>query len=234
MEDNKQQTAKAPTTSTDKPAQRGGSGRGQQGGQNRGGGQGGNRGGFGGGKRDERADSEYEQQILDLARVTRVMAGGKRMRFRACIVLGNRNGKVGIGLAKGADVTLAITKAVNQAKKSMIDVPIAAGGTIPHEIKHKFGASVILLRPAKHGRGVICGGVVRIIAEMAGLQNVTGKILGTNNNVTNAKCMIEALALLKGKKVTKKSEPKEDIKIKAIEPEILAKLAKVKPEETEQ
>lgn len=247
MEDNKQQTpqnsslnnesrgASNPQNNNTKPTRSGGAGRGQQGGQNRGSGVGGNRGGFGGGKRDERADSEYEQQILDLARVTRVMAGGKRMRFRACIVLGNRAGKVGIGLAKGADVTLAITKAVNQAKKSMIDVPIAAGGTIPHEIKHKFGASVILLRPAKHGRGVICGGVVRIIAEMAGLQNVTGKILGTNNNVTNAKCMIEALALLKGKKVTKKSAPiselKEDIKIKAIEPEILAKLANVKPEE---
>jgi len=230
MEDNKQQTTKAPQTPTDRPA---GRGRGQGQGQNRGGGQqgGGNRGGFGGKRDDRGADSEFEQQILDLARVTRVMAGGKRMRFRACIALGNRAGKVGIGLAKGADVTLAITKAVNQAKKNMIDVPIAAGGTIPHEIKHKFGASVILLRPAKHGRGVICGGVVRIIAEIAGLQNVTGKILGTNNNVTNAKCMIEALALLKGKKVTKKSEPKEDIKIKDIEPEILAKIAKVKIED---
>lgn len=252
MEDNKQQTPQNSLPKADssrgtaqqnnnaRPARSGGSGRGASGqSQNRGGGQqgGGNRGGFGG-KRDERNDSEYEQQILDLARVTRVMAGGKRMRFRACIVLGNRAGKVGIGLAKGADVTLAITKAVNQAKKSMIDVPIAAGGTIPHAITHKFGASIILLRPAKHGRGVICGGVMRIIAEMAGLQNVTGKILGTNNNVTNAKCMIEALSLLKGKKVTKKSEAKvelkEDIKIKAIEPEVLAKLAKVKPEEAGQ
>lgn len=248
MEDNKQQTTKVPQTPTNRPAHlgetparqagRGGAGRGQ--GQNRGGGQqgGGNRGGFGGKRDDRGADSEFEQQILDLARVTRVMAGGKRMRFRACIVLGNRAGKVGIGLAKGADVTLAITKAVNQAKKNMIDVPIAAGGTIPHAITHKFGASVILLRPAKHGRGVICGGVVRIIAEIAGIQNVTGKILGTNNNVTNAKCMIEALSLLKGKKVSKKSAPiaeiKEDIKIKAIEPEILAKIAKVKIEETNQ
>ena len=235
MEDNKQQTTKTPQTPTDRPAGRGGAGRGQ--GQNRGGGQqgGGNRGGFGGKRDDRGADSEFEQQILDLARVTRVMAGGKRMRFRACIALGNRAGKVGIGLAKGADVTLAITKAVNQAKKNMIDVPIAAGGTIPHEIKHKFGASVILLRPAKDGRGVICGGVVRIIAEIAGIQNVTGKILGTNNNVTNAKCMIEALSLLKGKKVTKKSEAKaevkEDIKIKDIEPEVLAKIAKVKIED---
>ncbi len=244
MEDNKQQAPQNSLSKTEvsRGAQQNNnarsgrfesSGRGQ-GGQNRSAGQsggGGHRGGYGGNKREERTDSEYEQQILDLARVTRVMAGGKRMRFRACIVLGNRAGKVGIGLAKGADVTLAITKAVNQAKKNMIDVPLAANGTIPHEIKHKFGASVVLLRPAKHGRGVICGGVMRIIAEMAGLKNVTGKILGTNNNVTNAKCMIEALSLLKGKKVTKKIEPKEDIKIKEIAPEILAKLANVKPEE---
>jgi len=148
-------------------------------------------------RRETRNESEFDQQVLDLARVTRVMAGGKRMRFRACVALGNHNGKVGIGLAKGADVTMAINKAVNQAKKKMIDVPLAANNTIPHEIKHKFGAAQILLRPAAHGRGIICGGVMRRIAELAGLHNVTGKILGTNNNVANAKCMIEALCLLR-------------------------------------
>lgn len=167
-------------------------------------------------KRETGMESEYDQQILDLARVTRVMAGGKRMRFRACIVLGNRNGKVGIGLAKGADVTLAITKAVNQAKKNMIDVPLTADSSIPHEIKHKFGASLILLRPAAHGRGIICGGVMRIIAELAGIKNITGKILGTNNNVTNSKCMIEALASLKPAKA-KKKEVKAETEVKKVE-----------------
>lgn len=154
-------------------------------------------------RRDAHQETEYEQQILDLARVTRVMAGGKRMRFRACIALGNKAGKIGIGLAKGADVTMAINKAVNQAKKKMIDVPLTADGSIPHEMHHKFGAGEILMRPAKHGRGIICGGVMRIIAEVAGIKNITGKILGTNNNVTNAKCMVEALSLLKKTKAKK-------------------------------
>jgi len=163
-------------------------------------------------RRESRTESEYEQQILDLARVTRVMAGGKRMRFRACMALGNRAGKIGIGLAKGADVTLAITKAVNQAKKHMIDVPLTSTATIPHEITQKFGASYILLRPAKQGRGIICGGVVRIIADLAGIKNVTGKILGTNNNVTNSKCMIEALTNLKPLKI-KKKDIKAEVKI---------------------
>jgi small subunit ribosomal protein S5 len=162
-------------------------------------------------RREGQAETEFEQQILDLARVTRVMAGGKRMRFRACVGLGDKKGKVGIGLAKGADVTMAITKAVNQAKKNMITVPLTDTASIPHEIKHKFGASLILLRPAQHGRGVICGGVVRMIAELAGIKNLTGKILGTNNNVTNAKCTIEALANLKPLK-TKKKDIKAEVK----------------------
>jgi small subunit ribosomal protein S5 len=148
-------------------------------------------------------DEEFEQRIVDLARVTRVMAGGKRMRFRACVALGNKKGKVGIGLAKGADVTLAVTKAVNNAKKNMIDVPIV-NETIPHAILHKYGAAKIIFKPAKKGRGVIAGGTVRIVLELAGIKNITSKILGTNNKVNNAKCIIEALRRLK------KIEPKKD------------------------
>ncbi|OIO08245.1 hypothetical protein AUJ27_00980 [Candidatus Falkowbacteria bacterium CG1_02_37_44] len=134
--------------------------------------------------------------MVDIARVTRVMAGGKRMRFRTCIALGNKKDKVGIGLAKGADVTMAITKAVNKAKKNMINV-VTVNNTIPHEIYHKLGASKILLKPAKKGRGVIAGGAVRIILELAGIKNVTSKILGTNNKVSNVKCAIEALERLR-------------------------------------
>lgn len=157
-------------------------------------------GGRGNGPRKDFAqDSEFEQKIIDLARVTRVMAGGKRMRFRACVAIGNGKGKVGLGLAKGADVTLAITKAVNQAKKQMVDVPLA-DGTIPHEIRQKFGASLILLKPGRKGQGIICGSVVRMIAELAGIHNISSKILGTNNNVTNAKCVMLALASLKTRK----------------------------------
>jgi len=157
------------------------------------------------------AQSEFEQGIIDLARVTRVMAGGKRMRFRACIVIGNKKGKIGIGLAKGADVTLAINKAVNQAKKQMIDIQIT-NGTIAHSIQHKWGAAEILLRPAKKGRGIICGGVMRTIMEMAGIHNVTGKIMGTNNKVSNAKCIMEALSKIKQVKVREEKNARKEKK----------------------
>ena len=144
---------------------------------------------------------EFEQKMIDIARVTRVMAGGKRMRFRACVAIGNKKGRVAIGLAKGADVTGAVTKAVNKAKKDFIDIPIV-NDTIPHAIYQKLGAAKILFKPAKRGRGIIAGGVVRIILELSGIKNVTSKILGTGNKVNNAKCIIEALKNLK------KLEPK--------------------------
>lgn len=139
---------------------------------------------------------DFEQRILDLARVTRVMAGGKRMRFRACVAIGDKKGRIGIGMGKGADVTSAVTKGVNKAKKNIINVPIV-NDTIPHEVYHKFSAAKILFKPARKGRGVIAGGVVRIILELAGVKSVTSKILGTNNKVSNAKCTIEALSKLK-------------------------------------
>ncbi len=154
--------------------------------------------------RPDRKD-EYEQRILDIARVTRVMAGGKRMSFRACVVIGDKKGKVAVALGKGADVTMAIGKAVNKAKKDMIDVPIV-NNTIPHEIYLKQGAARLLFKPARRGRGVIAGGVVRVILEIAGVQNVTSKILGTNNKINNAKCTIEALRRLKRVEVKKKDK----------------------------
>jgi len=165
---------------------------------------------------------EFEQKIVDLARVTRVMAGGKRMRFRACVAIGDKKGKVGIGLAKGADVTLAVSKAVANAKKEMVDVSIV-NETIPHEIYQKTGAAKILFKPARKGKGVIAGGAVRIILELAGVTNITSKILGTNNKVSIAKCTIEALSNLKKvekkqvknkvneKPVKKKAEAKKEV-----------------------
>jgi small subunit ribosomal protein S5 len=158
-----------------------------------------------GGGRGDRPVEEYEQRIVNVARVTRVMAGGKRMRFRACVAIGNRKGKVGLGIEKGADVTAAVTKAVNQAKKAMIDVPIM-NETIPHEIYHKFGAAKVLLKPARRGKGVIAGGAARIIIELSGLKNVSAKNLGTNNAINVAKCAVAALANLK------KVETKKEVK----------------------
>ena len=162
-------------------------------------------------ERDKPQD-EFEQKIVDLARVTRVMAGGKRMRFRACVAIGNKKGKIGIGLAKGADVALAVTKAVAQAKKELVDVSIV-NDTIPHEVYQKTGAAKILFKPARRGKGVIAGGAVRVILELAGISNITSKILGTNNKVSIAKCTIEALSSLKKiekKPTTKKVEVKKE------------------------
>ena len=171
--------------------------------------------------RDNRPKDEMEQRILEVARVTRVMAGGKRMNFRACVVIGDKKGNVGVGLGKGADVTMAVNKAVNRAKKAMINVPMVKE-TIPHAVTHKMGAARIILKPAKQGRGVIAGGVTRAILEMAGVKNVTSKTLGSKNKINNARCTIEALDSLhrnenselpqaaKGKKAGTKSESQEE------------------------
>jgi small subunit ribosomal protein S5 len=161
--------------------------------------------------RAERTPDEYEQRIVDIARVTRVMAGGKRMRFRACVAIGNKKGKVGVGLDKGADVTIAVTKAVNDAKKKMIDIPIV-NDTIPHEIFLKLGAAKILLKPARRGKGVIAGGAARTVLELSGIKNITSKILGTNNNVNVAKGTIAALDSIKKVEVKKKPTDKGDKK----------------------
>lgn len=147
------------------------------------------------GGRDDRKE-EFEQNILEVARVTRVMAGGKRMNFRTCVAIGDKKGNVGIGLGKGADVTMAVNKAVNRAKKTMIKVSIV-NETIPHVVYQKFGAASIVLKPAKKGRGVIAGGVARAILELAGINNVTSKVLGSNNKINNARCTIAALASLR-------------------------------------
>jgi len=160
-------------------------------------------------KKIEEKFEEFEQRIIDIARVTRVMAGGKRMRFRACVAIGNRKGRVAIGLAKGADVTMAVTKAVNKAKKNFIEIPIV-NETIPHEIYQKFGAAKILFKPARRGRGIIAGGAVRMLLELSGVKNIVSKILGTSNKVNNVKCTIEALKRLK--KVEQKKEILDDLK----------------------
>lgn len=139
---------------------------------------------------------EFEQRILDIARVTRVMAGGKRMNFRACVAIGDKKGKVAVGVGKGADVTMAVNKAVNRAKKDMITVPMVKD-TIPHSIFEVQGAARILFKPARKGKGVIAGGVTRVLLELAGVKNATSKVLGTNNKINNARCTIEALRKLK-------------------------------------
>ena len=143
-----------------------------------------------------REEKEYDQQIIDIARVTSVMAGGKRMRFRACVVVGNRQGKIGTAMAKGADVTLAVNKAVTKAKNNIMTVPIV-NETIPHRVDIKYGAAKILIKPAPKGTGIIAGGAVRVILDLAGVSNAVAKILGTNNKINNVKATFEALRRLK-------------------------------------
>ncbi len=158
--------------------------------QKRGGGQ---RRGRRSGPREAR---EFEQKTIDLARVTRVVAGGKRMRFRATVAIGDQKGKLGIGIAKGNDVSTAIQKAVTAAKKHMIVVPIV-NDSIPHPIMTKYGAAKVLLKPAPKGSGVIAGGSVRLLMELAGVKNVVGKILGSPNKINNVYAVMQALAKLK-------------------------------------
>ncbi|HBW73667.1 MAG: 30S ribosomal protein S5 [Candidatus Magasanikbacteria bacterium GW2011_GWA2_45_39] len=162
------------------------------------GGQGASRGGRGGGRGDrrEREEREFAQEIIDLARVTRVTKGGKRMRFRACVVIGDKKGRVGFGVAKGADVTFSVNKAVNQAKKHMITVPII-NETIPHRVDAKFASAVLLLKPAPKGSGIIAGGATRVVLQMAGVPNIVSKMLGSNNKINNVKATFKALEMLR-------------------------------------
>jgi small subunit ribosomal protein S5 len=142
-------------------------------------------------------EEEFESKLLDLARVVHVRAGGKKLRFRAIIVIGDRAGKVGLGVAKGLDVAQAVEKATKSAQKNLINVPIV-GDTIPHEVYAKFGPAEVLLRPQRKGRGLVAGGTVRIVCALAGIKNISSKILGrTGNKLNNAQATIKALKQLR-------------------------------------
>ncbi|MBI4119524.1 MAG: 30S ribosomal protein S5 [Parcubacteria group bacterium] len=143
---------------------------------------------------------EYQEKVLDLRRVTRVVAGGKRFRFRATVVLGNENGKVGVGVAKGLDVAEAVRKAKIDANKHMMRVPLR-GRTIPHEVDAKYSAAKVLIKPAVAGHGLRAGGAVRVVLSLAGVKDATAKCLGrTPNKLTNALAAIEALKQLREEK----------------------------------
>ncbi len=149
------------------------------------------------GFRVERKKEEFESKLLGLARVVRMTAGGRRFRFRAVVVTGNRKGKVGLGVAKGMDVAQAVEKATRKAKKDLIEVPIV-NGTISHQVEAKFGAAKILLKPQRKGRGLVAGGVVRVICTLAGIKDISSKVLGkTRNKLNNAKVTIRALEKLR-------------------------------------
>lgn len=158
---------------------------------------------------------EFEEEVIQLDRVTRVVKGGRRMRFRATVAIGNRKGRVGVGIAKSAEVVGAIKKAVTEAKKHMINVPIF-NDTIPHRISAKFKASKILLIPAGAGTGIIAGGATRIIIELSGIKNILSKSLGSSNRLNNSKATIDALLGLR-KREERKPEPKVEAPVKPME-----------------
>ncbi len=139
---------------------------------------------------------EFDQKLLDLARVTRVVKGGRRFRFRATLVIGNRNGKVGIGVAKGNDVSEAVRKAYNAAKKKMIQIK-RHNNTIACETTAKDGSAQVLLKPARPGRGIVAGGAVRAVVELAGIRDIVSKSLGSSNKLSVARATIKALEKVK-------------------------------------
>lgn len=170
------------------------------------GGRGGRRGRFGA----PREKSEFDQKVLDIARVTRVTKGGKRFSFRTTVVIGDGKSRVGVGIGKGIDVAQSMQKAFNRAKKHLITVPIV-NGTIPYQVESKFHSAVVLLKPAKGG--VKAGGAVRVVAKLAGIKSLTGKLIErTNSKINIARATIEALKKLRVKSEVRnqKSETKPE------------------------
>ena len=149
-----------------------------------------------GGRGKQREPKEIDEHVLQIARVTRVVKGGRRMRFRATVVIGDRKGKVGLGMGKSAEVQGAVQKAVSDAKRHMVLVPIVRG-TITHEVNCKFKSARIRMLPASEGTGIIAGGALRPILELAGVKNVLSKRYGSSNIVVNAQTAMKALAMLR-------------------------------------
>jgi small subunit ribosomal protein S5 len=141
--------------------------------------------------------AELEEKIIQIDRVARVVAGGRRFRFRAAVVVGDKNGHVGIGIAKGPEVRSAISKATAYAKKDIVEVPHYRQ-TIPYQIEESFGGAHILLKPASPGTGIIAGGAVRAVLEVAGIHDVLSKILGSANKINNIRATFNALKKLRG------------------------------------
>ncbi len=153
-----------------------------------------------GGRGDDRERSEFAQKLIGIRRVARVMAGGRRFNFSAAIVLGDKKGRVGVGVGKAGDTQLAIEKATRSAKKNMILLNLTKNRSIPHNVEAKYCASVVEIRPSA-GRGLVAGSSVRTVLELAGVTDVTAKILSRSKNpINNARVAIEALRGVSGNK----------------------------------
>lgn len=152
-------------------------------------------------------EKQFDERVVYVNRVARVVKGGRRFRFQALVVIGDHKGRVGVGVSKGADVTVAVTKATDVAKKQLVKLSLNAG-TLPHEVEGKKGGSKILILPASPGTGLIAGGVIRTILEVAGIENALSKSIGSNNRINTAYATLEALTTMKPSHqwITRKSE----------------------------
>ena len=146
--------------------------------------------------KEEKPVSEWSEQVVQISRVTKVVKGGKKLSFRAIVVVGNKKGQVGVGCAKAAEVIIAIQKAIADGRKNLITVPIFKT-TIPHPITGRSGAGAVMLRPASQGTGIIAGGSVRSVLELAGIENILSKSLGSNSPLNAANATLEALKSLR-------------------------------------
>ena len=144
----------------------------------------------------EPVESEWKEQVVQIRRVTKVVKGGKKLSFRAIVIVGNKKGQVGMGVAKAAEVIIAIQKAVADARKNLISVPIFKT-TIPHMVTGRSGAGSVVLKPASQGTGVIAGGAVRAVLELSGIENILSKSLGSKSPLNAANATLEALKSLR-------------------------------------
>ena len=171
---------------------------------------------------EAREPKEFEERVIEVDRVSRVAKGGRRIRFRVLVVIGNHNGKIGMGVAKATEVAEAVKKAVSHAKKHIFTVPII-NGSIPYEVNMKHGGANIMLKPATSGTSIVAGGSIRSVAEMAGITDLLAKSLGSSNKINNVTATIKALSsfnpdiVAKLKTYAKKAEAKKVTVTPAVE-----------------
>lgn len=179
---------------------------------------------------DNRSNDPYEEKVIEVSRVSRTVKGGRRIRFRALVVVGDRKGRVGMGLGKATEVAGAVQKASTRARKALVTVPIIEG-TIPHEVIGQYGAARVLLKPASSGTSIVAGGSVRVVADLAGISDLLGKSLGSRSKINNVAATINALkgfsarAVREIKDIAEKKTPKTE---DAVPAEVVSE---AKPEE---
>ncbi|MCX6735380.1 MAG: 30S ribosomal protein S5 [Candidatus Peregrinibacteria bacterium] len=162
----------------------------------------------------KREPKEFEEEVIQIDRVTRVVKGGRKLRFRATVAIGNKKGKVGVGVGKSNEVQGAIQKAINKAKKDLTTI-IMDGSTIPHQVYLKLKSSKLLLMPAVPGTGLMAGGTIRKVLALAGVKDVMSKSFGTNNKLNNTKAAFAALKMLKSTPMMERRAAKKAIQIKS-------------------